>query len=217
VSTAGASGPSAQEGVVLVHGLWTNRFVMAYLARRMAHSGFAAHALSYRSVRRDLADNADALAALLARLPHRTLHLVGHSLGGLVVLACLARHAPRRVRRVVLLTAPVSGCETGRKLAGTPWARPFLGCTSRLWTSPEPILVDPRYEVGTIAGTLPVGLGAVVARPAGPSDGVVRTDEARYPRSRDHVDLPLAHSQVLVSPLAARQIAAFLHTGCFQH
>jgi pimeloyl-ACP methyl ester carboxylesterase len=204
-----------QDSVVLVHGLWTNRLVMAYLARRMAQSGFAAHSPTYRSVRRDLAENADALAALVERLPYRNVHLVGHSLGGLVVLACLARHGPRHVRRVVLLTSPVSGCETGRRLAGAAWARPFLGCTSRLWTAPEPIVVDPRYEIGTIAGTVPVGLGALVARPAGPSDGVVRTDEARYPASRDHVDLPLAHSQVLVSPLAARQIAAFLHTGRF--
>jgi hypothetical protein len=116
---------------------------------------------------------------------------------------------------VVLLASPVSGCETGRRLASAGWARPLLGRTCRLWTAPEPLLVDSRYEIGTIAGTRALGLGAVVVALQGPSDGVVRVEEARYPRERDHVALPLAHSQVLVSPLAARQIVAFLESGRF--
>lgn len=204
-----------QDGVVLVHGLWTNRFVMAYLARRVARAGFVPYGLTYPSMRRDLADNAAVLAAFLAQLPHGTVHLVGHSLGGLVVLACLARHAPRHVRRVVLLASPVSGCETGRRLARAAWGRPLLGRTCNLWTTTEPINVDARYEIGTIAGTRALGLGAMVIGVEGPSDGVVRTEEARYPHARDHVELPLAHSQVLVSPLAARQVIAFLQTGRF--
>lgn len=200
---------------MLVHGLWTNRFVMAYLGRHLSRAGFAPHGLTYPSVRRDLADNAAALTAFLARLSEHTVHLVAHSLGGLVVLACLARDAPEHVRRVVLLGSPVAGCETGRRLAGTAWARPLLGRTCALWTAPEPILVDPRYQIGSIAGTRALGLGAIVVGVDGTSDGVVGSHEARYARARDHVELPLAHSQMLVSPLAARQVVAFLHTGRF--
>lgn len=205
-----------QEAVVLVHGLWTHRVVMAYLAARLRRAGFAAYGLTYRSVRADLGDNANALAALVARLPHAVVHCVGHSLGGLVSLACLARHKPRKVRRVVLLASPVSGCEAGRQLSAAAWARPLLGRTCRIWTAPERLVADERYEIGTIAGTRALGLGALILRLDGNHDGVVRLEEARYPRERDHVALPLAHSQVLVSPLAARQVVAFLRSGRFE-
>jgi len=204
-----------REAVVLVHGLWTHRVVMAYLAARLRRAGFATYGLTYRSVRADLVDNAGALAALVARLPHAVVHVVGHSLGGLVALACLARHAPREVRRVVLLTSPVSGCEAGRRLSAAAWARPLLGRTCRIWTAPERLVADGPYEIGTIAGTRPLGLGAMILRLDGRHDGVVRVEEARYPHERDHIALPLAHSEVLVSPLAARQIAAFLQSGRF--
>jgi pimeloyl-ACP methyl ester carboxylesterase len=167
-------------------------------------------------MRRDLERNAAYLAEFVARVPSGAVHIVAHSLGGLVTLAYLVRERPQRVRRIVLLGSPVQGCEVGRRLASRGAMRPFLGATAKLWAAPEPLLADERYEVGTIAGTVPVGLGRLFVRLDEPSDGVVRLEEARYARARDHIELDLAHSQLLVSPAVARQTIAFLRTGQFE-
>ncbi|MCU0804207.1 MAG: alpha/beta fold hydrolase [Burkholderiales bacterium] len=206
---------SGSEFVVLVHGLWTNRYVMSWLGSRLRHAGFGVASLTYPSLRHDLDRNAARLAAFVETVPAATVHVVAHSLGGLVTLAYLGRERPQRVRRVVLLGSPVQGCEVGRRIAARGAMRPFLGKTTRLWTSPEPLLADDRYEIGTIAGTVPVGLGRLFVRLDEPSDGVVRPQEARYARERDHIDLDLAHSQMLVSPAVAKQAIAFLRTGRF--
>jgi len=212
---SGVAREAGREGVVLVHGLWTNRFVMSYLARHLARSGFKIHSLTYRSVRKELDENAETLARVIEAAPEERLHIVGHSLGGVVTLASLARHAPERVARVVLLASPVSGCEVGRRLSAHRLMQPFLGATAPLWRELRPPVVDPRYEIGTLAGTVPFGLGRLVAPVEGANDGVVRVEEARYAGARDHIELSLAHSQVLVSPEAARQVVVFLKTGRF--
>ncbi|MCX7893917.1 MAG: alpha/beta hydrolase [Burkholderiales bacterium] len=207
---------SGAETVVLVHGLWTNRHVMAWLGARLERAGFAAKGITYPSMREDLDRNAARLGAFIAGLAPATVHIVAHSLGGLVALASLARERPEHVRRVVLLGCPVSGCEVARRVAARAAFRPLLGATLPLWAAPPALAVDERYEVGTIAGTVPVGLGRLFARPAGPSDGVVSAAEARYPRERDHVALAVAHSGLLLSPAVARQTIAFLRTGRFE-
>lgn len=207
---------SAGDVVVLVHGLWTNRHVMSWLGARFRRAGFGVASLTYPSMRHDLARNAARLAEFVERVPADSVHIVAHSLGGLVTLAYLMRERPQRVRRVVLLGSPIQGCEVGRRIASRGAMRPFLGATARLWAAPTPLLADERYEIGTIAGTVPVGLGRLFVKLDEPSDGVVRPQEARYPRERDHVDLDLAHSQMLVSPAVAKQTIAFLRTGRFE-
>jgi hypothetical protein len=79
------------------------------------------------------------------------------------------------------------------------------GCTTR----PGPV------EVGMVAGNRPRGLGAFVARFAGPHDGTVSVDETRVPWLSDHVVLDASHSGLLVSAEAARQAIAFLRHGRF--
>jgi hypothetical protein len=44
---------------------------------------------------------------------------------------------------------------------------------------------------------------------------VVRVEETRHPRLADHVTMPVAHSEMLVSRPVAAQVAAFLRDGRF--
>jgi hypothetical protein len=75
--------------------------------------------------------------------------------------------------------------------------------------------LDPRFEVGAIAGTYPLGLGRLFVRLPRPSDGVVLVEETRFPGMRAHLCLPVAHSAMLVSARVARQVGAFLRKGEF--
>ncbi|HRP98005.1 MAG TPA: alpha/beta fold hydrolase, partial [Rhodocyclaceae bacterium] len=77
------------EAVVLVHGLWMRGIVFALQRRRLARRGFAVHAFSYPSMRGTLAANARALAAFVAGVAGTRVHLVGHSLGGVIALVLI--------------------------------------------------------------------------------------------------------------------------------
>jgi hypothetical protein len=74
----------------------------------------------------------------------------------------------------------------------------------------------PGREVGIIAGRLPVGLGRLFGRFAGPNDGMVAVEETRLEGAADHIVLPVAHTSLLWSAAVAHQVEHFLHTGRFE-
>lgn len=203
------------DAVFLVHGLWTNRAVMLYLARGLARRGFRTRALGYLSAMRPLDDNAARIAHAVARLDSPRIHVVAHSYGGVVALRALERHRDPRVQRVVLLGSPVGGSDAGRQLARSRWKARLLGTTRAVWHAMPRLEIPPGVEAGAIAGTGRVGLGRFFAKLPAPNDGVVTVEETRHPQLADHIVLPVSHSLMLVSPMVVRQITAFLETGRF--
>jgi pimeloyl-ACP methyl ester carboxylesterase len=203
------------EPVLLVHGLWTNRAIMLYLARALARHGFAPRAVGYFSALDEFEHNAARVARAIAESPGERLHIVGHSLGGLVALRALMRRPDPRVRRLVMLGSPIADCLSGRRMARMRFLAPLLGTTRTLWSDMPPLDMPPGVEVGAIAGTRRLGLGSLVLRLPGPSDGVVLVEETRHPRLVDHLAMPVAHSEMLVSRAVATQVASFLHRGRF--
>jgi pimeloyl-ACP methyl ester carboxylesterase len=204
------------DAVLLVHGLWMNRVVMLYLARQLHERGFAARAVGYYSAMHDLARNARRLAGAIAELDSPRVHLVAHSLGGVVALAALRDRPDDRVRRIVLLGAPLAGSASGRSFAARRWGAPLLGTTRALWYDMPRLEIPPGVEAGAIAGVRRVGLGRFIGLdvPA-PNDGVVAVEETKHPQLADHLVMPVAHSEMLVSRAVARQAAAFLVHGRF--
>ena len=103
--------------VVLIHGFWLNPAWMAPLGRRLARRGLVPWHLRYATMRRDLDEAAARLARCvqaLRRPDGARVHLVGHSLGGLVALRALARGVDLGGGRVVLLGCPVRGSGVAR-------------------------------------------------------------------------------------------------------
>ena len=82
---------------------------MAVLRRRLEAHGFGFHDFSYSSVTASLATNAAALAQFIERVPGDTVHLVGHSLGGVLACAMLETCMPKRIERIVCLGSPLKG------------------------------------------------------------------------------------------------------------
>ena len=78
-----------REAVILVHGLWMGGWAMQGLRLLLSRRGYAATAFDYRSVAQSLDEHARRLAARIAESRQPAVHLVGHSLGGLVILRCL--------------------------------------------------------------------------------------------------------------------------------
>jgi len=206
---------SSGEAVLLLHGAWTNRWVMVYLAHALRREGFAAQALTYRTMRGTLEEHLARLGKRIAALESPRVHLVGHSLGGVIVLRYLQRKPDDRIRRAVLIGAPVAGCRAAEDLAQRTGGEFLLGKSLGVWREPVDVSLAPRFQVGVIAGTRALGLGRIVTRLPRPNDGVVCLDETKFPAMRDHLALPLGHTLMLASPRVARETAAFLKTGGF--
>lgn len=204
------------EKVVLVHGLYLPGVYMMSLQRRVGRCGFHVLRFDYPSVRRTVEQNAAGLQGLLQRIDADVVHLVGHSLGGLVVRQLFHDYPDQRPGRVVTLGTPHGGSYVARQLSRWAVGRLLLG------HSLDPLLgrVPPwegARDMGVIAGTVGMGLGWVVRGLPRPNDGTVAAEETRLPGMSDYIELPVSHTAMVFSSRVARQVCAFLCAGAFAH
>jgi len=182
---------------------------------RLAKAGFAPEVFRYPSMRAALDEVTAALAARLRSFAG-PVHLVGHSLGGVVVLETLEREGELPPGRIVLLGSPVQGSRTARSIAAWSVGPQLLGglavaelarARDRRWSLPR--------EIGTIAGSRSVGLGRMFAALPLPNDGTVCVDETRLPGATAHLVQDVSHTGMLLSTAVVDSIASFLNDGRF--
>jgi len=215
-----------RQHVILLHGLWFNRTVMALLARRIRKAGFQTHCLSYPSMKENPSNNArylhDYLQSLSLEVKEQSVHFVAHSLGGLVVLNFLDHYLDFPVGRVVLLGSPVLGSDSAQRLLEFPLGSKMLGRSieENGLLNGVSFRQNGSQEIGMIAGTLSFGLGTLLGSGGGknePDDGVVSVSETRMPGLADHLCVRVSHSGLLVSRQVAEQTCVFLKSGVFQY
>jgi pimeloyl-ACP methyl ester carboxylesterase len=207
---------NACASVVLVNGLWLPGAAMTVLAGRLRRDGFRVSIFSYPSVRHDLRGNAERLHAFLATVPGDTVHLVGYSLGGLVIRALFHYFPQTRPGRIVLVASPQQGCHAAAKVGRSRAVRPLIGrSVGDLIAGLPQAWPWPAREIGVVAGTRSLGLGRIFSRLSGPNDGTVLVEETAVPGAHDQTAIAVAHSAMLFSPSVARRVAAFLRNGRF--
>ncbi len=193
-----------------------------YLIKRRLEKeyGYRAHLFSYRSVHGTLDDNVAALADFIAELDIDGVHVIGHSLGGVLALRWLANHPDAVPGRVVCLGAPLTGSRAATFLSEQEWAEEIVGrslpsgvihAAANEWASH----VCEERDIGVIAGDVPYGLGRFFARFEEANDGTVAVSETRLDGACDHLVMPVSHKGLLVSPDVVDQAAAFLKRGEF--
>lgn len=205
--------PESSRRVVLVHGIWNAKSWLAPLARRLRHDGFEVDVFGYPSI---LGGPEPAIAALIGYLrAGPPVHLVGHSLGGLVGLEALRRAPDLPVQRLVCLGSPLCGSRAARSLGRSPWTAPVLGRSGALLQAGCPPW-EGRVPVGMVAGNVARGVGRLLTRFEGASDGTVGIEETRLPGLAAHCVVASSHTGLVFSADAARQAARFLREGRFE-
>ena len=199
--------------VLLVHGIWNAKSWLAPLARRLRDAGFEVEVFGYPSI---LGGPEPAIAALIERLKASPpVHVVGHSLGGLIGLEALRRAPGLPVRRMVCLGSPLCGSGAARRLGGHAWTAPVLGRSGALLQA-GCLPWDGSVPVAMVAGNVARGIGRLITRFEGASDGTVGLEETRLPGLAAHCVVPASHTGLVFSAEAARQAACFLRNGRFE-
>ena len=201
--------------VLIAHGLWMTGVEATLLRRRLADHGFAVRQFHYRSATAPLAAVIEEFREAVLEMP-APVHLVGHSLGGLLVLRLVDAHPDLPLGRVVLLGSPVNGSESARAFMRVPGAALLFGtlaegelarAEARAWRHP--------IDIGIIAGSHALGFGRFIGHLLQPSDGTVAVEETRLAGATEHLVLPVSHTGMLVSESVVRETAAFLAAGRF--
>jgi pimeloyl-ACP methyl ester carboxylesterase len=205
--------------VVYVHGLWMTGLEGALLRWRLAKQlGASTPMFAYRSIGAGISTNARSLAKRLSRLRADTLHLVGHSLGGLVICKMFEEDGDALLPpgRVVLLGSPVAGSRAAQNLAAWKIGKLIMGRSVREeLLAPSDRQWMQHRDLGVIAGTLSVGLGRIVNTHQGRGDGTIYVDETRISGMKEHLVMHVSHTGLPFSAAVARQTAAFLRSGRF--
>jgi pimeloyl-ACP methyl ester carboxylesterase len=149
--------------ILLLHGMIDNRAIFTRLTRRLrAHGYRRVHSLNYSPATNDIRVAAESLAreieSLVAQSGHERVHLVGHSLGGLIARYYVQRlGGDARVGTLVTLGTPHHGtlaahlvpARLGRQLRpGSELFReldlPAPGCATRIvayWSNLDQLIV----------------------------------------------------------------------------
>jgi pimeloyl-ACP methyl ester carboxylesterase len=207
--------------IVLLHGVWSHGTALLLLRRHLQKEyGFDVRIFNYRSLQRTLDENADALAGFVNDNDLSDSHLVGHSLGGVILLRMLANESAEIAGRVVCLGSPLRGSRPADVLDSMDWGDVLLGRsvasgvvknTASEWAHG----VCEKYDVGVIAGNAPYGVGQFFANFDGPNDGTVAVAETHLDGQKDHIVLPTSHKGLVFTRAPADQAAAFLKRGEF--
>ncbi len=205
------------EAVVFVHGVWMTGAEMTVLRHRVRDCGYRVFQFRYPSLRKPPRENAAALNAFLRRIDAPVIHLVAHSLGGIVVLHLFDAFPDQKPGRVVLIGTPVRGSAAAREMTRHPWLRPLLGASVKQGLLGDaPRWREPR-DLGIIAGTRGFGIGKVLT--AGnlpePNDGTVELAATETGGVTDRLELSHGHNALLFAKETAQAVCRFLEAGRF--
>jgi len=207
-----------QAVVALLHGLGRSPISMALLARRLERRGWTTASLRYRSTTLTLDQALAQVVEPVARLGAGAdaIHLVGHSLGGVLALLLALRDPPPNLGRIVQIGSPNGGAESAALAARVPGVPRLLGpvlsqLDKRVLSEPLPA----GLQLGCIAGDLPLIPIARLAGAREPNDGTVTVRSAIHPEASDSIVLRSSHGLLPFDPRAAQQVDAFLKTGRF--
>lgn len=217
------AGSGAAGGVVLLHALGRSRWSMWLLARRLRAAGWPVAMVGYPSLRLPIEAAAERVARDVANVSRGwgsgpcQVHLVGHSLGGIIARRLVLLRADLgpdlRVARVVQIGSPNLGTNVGTGLARRAVMRWMFGPVL-VQVAEFPARVARHQAIGAIAGTghcswmnAPLGLD-------GPNDGLV-TVRSAWAGAGARAAVPVSHSFLPFSASVARLVAGFLRDGRF--
>ncbi len=199
-----------KEAVVLVHGLYMKPWTWVSYRRFLTRHGYRVYTFGYKTTRQPFDLTLMKLVAFVNSRHEQTVHLVVHSMGGILSMRALPKI--NKPGKMVMLGSPVKGSKVAKKLKQMGWHKGLLNHATEPLTAG---LVDAAKERDTlmIAGTSPYGLGRFIEPKLGPSDGTVAVHETRADWLDEHQEIHSSHFGLLRNKQAKAMTLEFLKQG----
>ncbi|MEM1228485.1 MAG: alpha/beta hydrolase [Planctomycetota bacterium] len=200
---------SRRDVVIVTHGLFAGRRSMQPLCRAVVEAGYECVNWGYPSLSGSIAHHAAQFSELLREHFERPdvhrVHLIAHSMGGIVARAALSQsrlesRLPAKCGRLVMLAPP----NRGSHLTRMP-----LGPLSCWFPQVRELSEDPE----SLVNQLPEPRRMHVAVIAAARDFVVSVQSTRLACQRDHHVLPTTHQRLAAHPDAIRMALQFVRCG----
>lgn len=215
---ATVAGQHEGEMVFLLHGIGKGRLDMAAMSAGLRKQGYAVVNWGYPSTKYDLETLADKLAEELGRFPGYRIHFVTHSMGGIVVRTCMARHDLPNVGRMVMIAPPNQGAELAQFFGNWPVYRFLFGPAGQQLRPADlgqcASAGMPVCEFGIIAGGTGGSRGMNPFLP-GDNDGTVTVESTLLPDAQDFAVVPYPHPVIQMMPRTIDLTVRFLNEGRF--
>ncbi len=217
------SAASADECVIVLHGLARTSASMATMTEAINDAGFTAINVDYPSREypiEALAPMAIGRGLVLCESAGaiEKIHFVTHSLGGILVRNYLSNHEIPRLGRVVMLGPPNQGSAAVDELGDVPGVDWINGPAGRQLGKGEesvPLQLGPAdFELGIIAGnrTIDPIVSAVLDDP---DDGRVSVEDTKLEGMDDFIIVEHSHAFMMRLELPIELTIRFLKTGSF--
>ena len=196
------------QAVVLVHGLWMGRWSFASIAKSLRKEGYKVYRFGYKTTTRPFDFNIQKLTAFVNSRKENTVHLVVHSLGGILAMRSLPMI--RKEGKLIMLGSPVNGATVARAMGKKRWTAWMLKHAT------EPLengVVNPTTfrESMMIAGTSnSAGIARLVTKLPEPNDGTVALIDTQADWININTTEKTNHFRMLFHPQISKTIIGFL-------
>ncbi|MCH2179641.1 MAG: alpha/beta hydrolase [Mariniblastus sp.] len=197
------------ETVLLVHGLGGTKLDMWPLSRRLKRNGFSSHCWGYFSIGHRIETHVARLIQDLRKFEEDSnvehLHLVGHSMGSIIVRAAVAQESFSKLKRIVMLAPPNGGSHVARWLG--PRLKWVVPCLPQL-SDQDDSYVNQLSHLESIPN---IELGIVEAA----HDRVIAKECLRLKRHHDYAIVSGQHGILTWYPRTQILVEQFLRFGQF--
>lgn len=203
-----------EETVVLVHGQGRTRFSMIILEKRFASAGFQTLNFPYnQSIHSFDAISSQLIDFIKEKVKTKRYHLIGHSLGSVIIRDIFRKDYPKGLGKVVMLAPPNRPAHLAKLLKGNPIYRWATGDSGQKLSEEEFYnnLPIPLVPFGVIAGDKGQKLTF-----SEPNDGVVTVESTKLEGMADWVLLNHGHTFIMNCRDTFEYSLRFLETGSFQ-
>lgn len=209
-----------KELVVLLHGILCSSRSMRKMQEQLEQAGYEVMNIDYPSVKHQIHELAAMIATQINARGNDTqiIHLVGFSMGGLVIRALLYDFDIKPLGRILMIGTPNHGSELADalqkfwlydKVYGPAGQQLRTDQLAVQWWHDE---ID--FDLGIIAGDLSL-MGGGWWFIQGDNDGLVSVESTKLDGMKDHIIVPCMHAMLPSNQTVIDQVISFLGKGRF--
>lgn len=208
--------------ILLVHGFFRNYKDMSILKNYLSDFGYDTHTVNLPTTFQTLETIYTRFKEQLISIEttnYTKIHLVGHSMGGLIIRYYLSKHKIPKLGRCVFIGTPNKGtrlADIGLKIPLMPQTLKPIKALHSEATAIDLPQNDPIPDIGIIAGSNHRLLTGCFLKK--PNDGRVEVEATKLdaPLMKDFVVLNYVHTKIHKKKATAQLVYHFLEFGQFQ-